>query len=88
MESLLLRCNNPFHFCSKDTHITFLLINFYSKMSVPGDPKLTMTLQFPQKSNLCFQKAIPLRKQNQSAFSLTEEPLMQSNWDANFLGKL
>ena len=28
MESLLLRCNKPFHFCSKDTHITFLLINF------------------------------------------------------------
>ena len=21
MESLLLRCNKPFHFCSKDTHI-------------------------------------------------------------------
>ena len=20
MESLLLRCNKPFHFCSKDTH--------------------------------------------------------------------
>ena len=26
MESLLLRCNKPFHFCSTDTHITFLLI--------------------------------------------------------------
>ena len=28
MQSLLLRCSKPFHFCSKDTHITFLLINF------------------------------------------------------------
>ena len=24
MESLLLRFNKPFHFCSKDTHITIL----------------------------------------------------------------
>ena len=28
MEYLLLRYNKPFHFCSKDTHIKFLLINF------------------------------------------------------------
>ena len=28
MESLLLRYNKSFHFCSKDTHIRFLLINF------------------------------------------------------------
>ena len=28
MESLPLRCNKPFHFCSKDTHVTFILINF------------------------------------------------------------
>ena len=30
MESLLLRYNKPFHFCSKGAHITFefLLINF------------------------------------------------------------
>ena len=28
IESLLLCCNKPFHFCSKDTHIMFLLINF------------------------------------------------------------
>ena len=28
MESLLLRCNKPFHFCPKDTQITFLHINF------------------------------------------------------------
>ena len=34
MEFLLLRCNKPFHFCSKDTHITFLLINFYNKRHV------------------------------------------------------
>ena len=34
MESLLLRCNKPFHFCSKDTHITFLLINFQNKRHV------------------------------------------------------
>ena len=25
IESSLLRCNKPFHFCSKDTHITLLL---------------------------------------------------------------
>ena len=34
MESLLLRCNKPFHFFSKDTHITFLLINFYDKRRI------------------------------------------------------
>ena len=28
MESLLPRCNKPFDVCSKDTQITFLLINF------------------------------------------------------------
>ena len=27
IESLLLLCNKPFNFCSKDTHITFLPIN-------------------------------------------------------------
>ena len=32
MESLLLHCNKPFHFCSKaDTHMTLLLINFQNK---------------------------------------------------------
>ena len=34
MESLLLRCNKPFHFFSKNTHITFLLINFYDKRRI------------------------------------------------------
>ena len=28
MESLLLSCNEPFHFCSKNTHVKFLLSNF------------------------------------------------------------
>ena len=31
VESLLLCCNKPFHFCSKDTHITFPPINFQNK---------------------------------------------------------
>ena len=30
VESLLLGCNQPFHFCSKGTHITFLLIKFFN----------------------------------------------------------
>ena len=34
LEFLLPRCNKQFNFCSKDTHITFLLINFYSKRHV------------------------------------------------------
>ena len=28
MEVLLLCCNKPFHFCSKNVHVTSLLINF------------------------------------------------------------
>ena len=31
---LLLLCNKPFHFCSKNTHTTFLLINFSNKRHV------------------------------------------------------
>ena len=34
MEFLLLFCSKPFHFCSKDTHITFLLIKFQNKRHV------------------------------------------------------
>ena len=34
MESLLLHCNRPFHFCSKDTHITFLLIDYLNEKHV------------------------------------------------------
>ena len=34
MESLLLRRNKPIHFCSKDTHITFLQIKFKNKRHV------------------------------------------------------
>ena len=33
-EFLLLRCNKPFHCCSKNTHITFLLINFLNNRHV------------------------------------------------------
>ena len=33
-EFLLLRCNKPFHFCSKDTHKTFLLMNFKNKRHI------------------------------------------------------
>ena len=39
IESLLSRCNKPFHFCSKDTHMRFLLAMFtlyrIVKWSVP-----------------------------------------------------
>ena len=31
MESLLLHCNKPFHYCSKDTYIMLLLIIFKNK---------------------------------------------------------
>ena len=34
MEFLLLCCNKPFHFCSQDTYITFLLINIQNKRHV------------------------------------------------------
>ena len=34
MEFLLLRCNKPFHFCSKNTNITFPPINFQNKRHV------------------------------------------------------
>ena len=32
MESLLLSCNKPVHFCSKNTHIKFLLSNFQNNI--------------------------------------------------------
>ena len=34
MESLFPLCNKPFHFCSKDTNITFLPVNFQNKKHV------------------------------------------------------
>ena len=34
MEILILHCSKPFHFRSKDTHITFLLINFSNKRHI------------------------------------------------------
>ena len=34
IESLFLRCNKTFHFCSKDTHIMFLPSNLLNKRHV------------------------------------------------------
>ena len=33
-ESLLLRCNKPFHFCSKGANVTLVPINFQNKRHV------------------------------------------------------